>query len=107
MQVGPATENAEENAKEKLGEILVREGWITAEQRDWATGVQERTGCRLGAILVAAGLIRRDAVYRVLARTWDCEFVDLVNTPLDLSLLDGLDPHLLARGGLDPVRPRR
>ena len=31
-------------AKEKLGEILVREGWITAEQRDWATGVQERTG---------------------------------------------------------------
>ena len=102
MQVGPATENAEENAKEKLGEILVREGWITAEQRDWATEVQERTGCRLGAILVAAGLIRRDAVYRVLARTWDCEFVDLVNTPLDLSLLDGLDPHLLAEEGWIP-----
>ena len=102
MQVGPATENAEENAKEKLGEILVREGWITAEQRDWATEVQERTGCRLGAILVAAGLIRRDAVYRVLARTWDCEFVDLVNTPLDLSLLDGLDPHLLAEEGWLP-----
>ena len=98
MQVGPATENA----KEKLGEILVREGWITAEQRDWATEVQERTGCRLGAILVAAGLIRRDAVYRVLARTWDCEFVDLVNTPLDLSLLDGLDPHLLAEEGWIP-----
>ena len=51
---------------------------------------------------MAAGLIRRDAVYRVLARTWDCEFVDLVNTPLDLSLLDGLDPHLLAEEGWIP-----
>jgi len=56
-------------ATEKLGEVLVREGWITAQQRDWATAVQDKTGCRLGAILVAAGLIRRDAVYRVLART--------------------------------------
>lgn len=91
-------------AKEKLGEILVREGWITAEQRDWATGVQERTGCRLGAILVAAGLIRRTAVYRVLARTWDCGYIDLVTTPLDLSLLDGLDPHALAEEGWLPFR---
>ena len=91
-------------AKEKLGEILVREGWITAEQRDWATGVQERTGCRLGAILVAAGLIRRTAVYRVLARTWDCGYIDLVTTSLDLSLLDGLDPHALAVEGWLPFR---
>jgi cellulose synthase/poly-beta-1,6-N-acetylglucosamine synthase-like glycosyltransferase len=91
-------------AKEKLGEILVREGWITGDQRDWATGVQERTGCRLGAILVAAGLIRRDAVYRVLARTWDCDYVDLVSTPLDLSLLDGLDPVDLREEGWLPYR---
>jgi cellulose synthase/poly-beta-1,6-N-acetylglucosamine synthase-like glycosyltransferase len=96
VQVGGTTE--------KLGEILVREGWITAEQRDWAVGVQEKTGCRLGAILVAAGLIRRDAIYRVLARIWDCDFVDLVNTPLDLSLLDGLDPHVLAEEGWFPYR---
>ena len=95
-------------ATEKLGEILVQGGRGSPhEQRDWATAVQERTGCRLGAILVAAGLIRRDAVYRVLARTWECEYVDLVTTPLDLSLLDGLDPHAAARGGLAPVPPRR
>ena len=91
-------------AKEKLGEILVREGWITAEQRDWATGVQERTGCRLGAILVAAGLIRRTAVYRVLARTWECDYIDLITTTLDLSLLDELDPHDLAEEGWLPFR---
>jgi hypothetical protein len=53
---------------------------------------------------VAAGLIRRDAIYRVLARIWDCDFVDLVNTPLDLSLLDGLDPHVLAEEGWFPYR---
>jgi len=91
-------------ATEKLGEILVREGWITPQQRDWATAVQEKTGCRLGAILVAAGLIRRDAVYRVLARTWECDYVDLVSTPLDLSLLDGLDPLDLREEGWLPYR---
>jgi glycosyltransferase XagB len=91
-------------AQEKLGEILVREGWITAEQRDWATGVQEKTGCRLGAILVAAGLVRRTAVYRVLARTWGCDYVDLADTSLDLSLLDGLDPHVLGEEGWLPYR---
>ena len=85
--------------KEKLGEILVREGWITGEQRDWATGVQEKTGCRLGAILIAAGLVRRTAVYRVLARTWECDYVDLADTSLDLSLLDGLDPQVLGEEG--------
>ena len=91
-------------ATEKLGEILVREGWITAQQRDWATAVQDMTGCRLGAILLAAGLIRRDAVYRVLARTWECDYVDLVSTPLDLSLLDGLDPLDLREEGRLPYR---
>ena len=89
---------------EKLGEILVREGWITGEQRDWATGVQEKTGCRLGAILIAAGLVRRTAVYRVLARTWECDYVDLADTSLDLSLLDGLDPQVLGEEGWLPFR---
>ena len=85
----------------------MREGSITPQQRDWATAVQEKTGCRLGAILVAAGLIRRDAVYRVLARTWECDDVDLVSTPLDLSLLDGLDPLDLREEGWLPAPPRR
>ena len=90
--------------RERLGEILVREGWITAEQRDWAVDVQARTGCRLGAVLVATGMIRRIHLYRVLARTWDCDHVDLASTSLDLSLLDGLDPHALAEEGWFPFR---
>ena len=53
---------------------------------------------------MAAGLIRRDAVYRVLARTWECDYVDLVSTPLDLSLLDGLDPLDLREEGWLPYR---
>lgn len=91
-------------SSEKLGEILVRDGWITAKERDWAVGVQETTGCRLGAVLVAAGLIRRVALYRVLARAWECEYVNLVDTSLDLSLVDGLDPEVLAEEGWMPFR---
>ena len=53
---------------------------------------------------MAAGLIRRTAVYRVLARTWECDYIDLITTTLDLSLLDELDPHDLAEEGWLPFR---
>lgn len=88
----------------RLGEVLVAEGWISSEQRDWAVAVGRQSGVRLGSVLVAAGLVRRVDMYRVLARLWDCDYVDLAETPADHSLLDGLDPQLLADEGWFPVR---
>jgi glycosyltransferase XagB len=88
----------------RVGDLLVAEGWIDERQRAWALDVQHRTGSRLGSILVAAGLVRRADLYRLLARTWDADFVDLTETTPDPQLLAGLDPeHLAARGWL-PVR---
>jgi cellulose synthase/poly-beta-1,6-N-acetylglucosamine synthase-like glycosyltransferase len=88
----------------RLGDVLVDEEWITAEQRDWALAIGEQSGVRLGAVLVAAGLMRRADLYRVLARLWDCGYVDLAETSADHSLLDGLDPQVLADEGWFPVR---
>ncbi len=87
-----------------LGELLVRDGWVTAEQLAWAEGMAEETGVRYGGVLVAAGLVRRDEMYRLLARVWEADFVDLTTTSLDRRLLDGLDPHELATEGWYPVR---
>jgi cellulose synthase/poly-beta-1,6-N-acetylglucosamine synthase-like glycosyltransferase len=55
-------------------------------------------------VLVAAGLVRRDEMYRLLARVWASDFVDLTTTSLDRRLLAGLDPHRLAAEGWFPVR---
>ena len=40
----------------------------------------------------------------MLARTWECDYIDLISTTLDLSLLDELDPHALAEEGWLPFR---
>jgi glycosyltransferase XagB len=80
---------------EPLGTSLVARGLLTNEQLAWALSVQRVTGSRLGSILIAAGLVRRLDVYRVLSESWNCPFVDLTVTSVDRRLLARLDPHRL------------
>lgn len=91
-------------ADPRIGERLVAAGLITAEQRDWAVEVATRNGARVGAVLVAAGLVRRTDLYRLLARTWEHPYIDLADARTDRSLLDGLDPQTLRAQGWFPVR---
>lgn len=63
-----------------------------------------RNGARIGAVLVAAGLVKRTELYRLLARTWECGYVDLADTGIDRDLLDDLDPQELGAEGWFPVR---
>jgi cellulose synthase/poly-beta-1,6-N-acetylglucosamine synthase-like glycosyltransferase len=88
----------------EVGDILVRRGLLTAEQRDWALEVRERTGSPLEAVLVAAGLVRRKDLYPVLADIWAHPYIDLTETTLDRSLLAGLDTGRMIRAGWVPVR---
>ena len=81
---------------EPLGTSLIERGLLTHAELEWALGVQRGTGSRLGSILIAAGLVRRLDVYRVLSEAWHCPFVDLTVTAIDRTLLTHLDPHRLA-----------
>lgn len=86
-----------------IGARLVEADLITPEQLDWALGVQERTGSRLGQILMAEGIVDRLDLYRVLAKRWNLELVDVAHTDLDLDLLEHLDPADLASWGWIPI----
>jgi cellulose synthase/poly-beta-1,6-N-acetylglucosamine synthase-like glycosyltransferase len=79
-------------------------GLITPDQLAWAIAAQARTGSRLGAILVAAGLVKRRALYETLAANWDVPFVDVTREPLDPGLLTLVDGQRLAREGWLPLR---
>jgi cellulose synthase/poly-beta-1,6-N-acetylglucosamine synthase-like glycosyltransferase len=87
-----------------IGSVLVDRGLITREQLAWALGVQQRTGSRLGAILVSSGLVRRLDLYRTLAAAWRHEFLDVAAADPDPSLLTGLTARRLTDEGWIPVR---
>jgi cellulose synthase/poly-beta-1,6-N-acetylglucosamine synthase-like glycosyltransferase len=87
-----------------LGEALVERGLISKLQLRWALETQERTGVRLGRVLLAAGLVRRQRLYEVLADLWGCDFVDLVEDPPDADIAGGLECSLIVGEGWIPFR---
>ena len=91
-------------AERTVGQSLMDRGLITPDQLAWAIAAQARTGSRLGAILVAAGLVKRRALYETLAANWNVPFVDVTVEPLDPGLLTLVDGQRLAREGWLPLR---
>jgi len=86
-----------------IGEALVARGLISEAQLRWALGTQERTGVRLGRVLLAAGFVRRQRLYEVLADLWGCGFVDLVTDPPDAEIAGRLERNLMVAESWIPV----
>lgn len=82
--------------RRRLGEALLARGLVAEEQLEWALDVQRRTGSRLGAILVASGIVKRLALYQALAEEWRTPFVDVTAIDLDPDLLAKVEPSRLA-----------
>jgi type IV pilus assembly protein PilB len=69
----------------RLGELLVAEGLISADDLDRGLESQRATGLRLGETLVEMGLIAPIDLARVLAGHLGFPFADLEATPPDLT----------------------
>lgn len=67
----------------RIGELLVENGLLTAEQLTKALQAQKKRGRRLGQILIDLGYVEETQLLDFLARQLDIPFVDL--TQLDLS----------------------
>ncbi len=89
-------------APQRLGDDLVAQGLITSTQLAWALEAHERTGERLGRILLAAGLVDRRALYRTLARAWSLPFYDLRESPAEVAVAERFPRELLVREGWIP-----
>jgi type IV pilus assembly protein PilB len=74
---------AQPNQRMQLGALLLSDGAITAEQLEEALVDAERTGKRLGEILVGRRLLTGGALAHALARQAGLPFVDLAETPID------------------------
>jgi cellulose synthase/poly-beta-1,6-N-acetylglucosamine synthase-like glycosyltransferase len=74
-----------------LGQLLVERGLISLFDLTRALAAQERTGDRLGSILMSLGMVKRQQLYRVLADLWGHSFVDLIKNTPDAALVRRFD----------------
>jgi type IV pilus assembly protein PilB len=72
---------------DKLGDILVRDGLITADQLKRALAEQRNSGMRLGYTLVKLGFIEETEITKMLARQYRMPAVDLSRFEVDQKIL--------------------
>jgi len=75
----------------RLGELLVREGFIEAADLERAMKLQRHEGGRLGEILVKMGLVEEERLVEVLSRQLDMPYFSLGTGMLKPAQDQGLD----------------
>ncbi len=73
--------------KIRLGDLLVREGLISATVLDQALAEQKLTGRRLGRVLINSGVVTEEALANGLAHQLGLPFVDLKQSVVDVEAL--------------------
>lgn len=91
----------------RLGELLVRDGCITAAQLELALREQSSWGGRLGQNLADAGLIDERILATAIARQLQLQVVDLEETPPAADALRLLPVGLAERYGVVPLAVAR
>jgi type IV pilus assembly protein PilB len=77
--------------RRRIGEILVNEGLISAEQLEEALHIQRKTGELLGSILMDMGLVAEADIAKTICIQYQLPFMCLVNYDFDDKLV-GLFP---------------
>ncbi len=87
---------------ESLGQILLNQTDLTAEQLDWALRLQQtrRPRLSLGQILLENNLINPDQLGRALAQQWNIPFIEKIPS-------DRIKSELLTRLPLDFLKKQR
>ncbi|MGC3967654.1 MAG: ATPase, T2SS/T4P/T4SS family [Pirellulales bacterium] len=88
----------------EAGEILLKSGLLTRDQLVRVRGSVNGEGLRADQVAVNLGLVKEEAALKALADAVGIEFVDLAETPVDLSLLQGFPARFIHRQSLFPVR---
>ena len=89
---------------DKLGDILVRDGLITADQLKRALAEQRSSGMRLGYTLVKLGFIEETEITKMLARQYRMPAVDLSRFEVDPKILKLISPDIAAKYTVLPLK---
>jgi type IV pilus assembly protein PilB len=90
--------------RERLGELLVKEGLVTREQLHRALQEQQQSGARLGYCLVKQGAIEETTLVKTLARQYRMPAVDLARFEVDPRVLKLVPAELAAKHVVFPLK---
>jgi type IV pilus assembly protein PilB len=89
---------------DKLGDILVRDGLITADQLKRALAEQRNSGMRLGYTLVKLGFVEETEITKMLARQYRMPAVDLSRFEVDQKILKLISADIAAKYAVLPLK---
>ncbi|HEY7684502.1 MAG TPA: type IV-A pilus assembly ATPase PilB [Gemmatimonadales bacterium] len=89
---------------DKLGDILVRDGLITADQLKRALAEQKSSGGRLGYTLVKLGFVEETEITKMLARQYRMPAVDLSRFEVDPKILKLISADIAAKYAVLPLK---
>lgn len=87
----------------KLGELLVKENLITAEQLETALNYQKNYGGRLGSIIVSLGYISEDEMLSALGRQYGIPSINLSYFEIDPSVISLIPVEIALKYRLIPL----
>lgn len=88
--------------KKKLGNILVEEGVITAEQLEFALKEQKKRRQRLGELLVDLGFTDEMTIAKALQSQLCMEYIQLTGIHIEKDITDLVSEHVLRKHQLIP-----
>ena len=97
---------AQHFTRKKLGDIMLENGDLTADQLAYAIDKLKTTGQRFGEICINDGLITEEVLVKSLAEQFGMEFVDLLGVRIDDTLLSSFPPDTMYRFHFIPLEQR-
>ncbi len=88
--------------KEKIGELLLKKGLASQKMLTEALRLQKKQGGRIGDILIGMGAVSRFTLYQALAEHYKVDFVNLMATPVDKSLIEKKHRDIFLKHGFVP-----
>lgn len=88
----------------RLGDLLVNAGAITVDQLDFALKAQKETKQRLGAVLIQNGFITEQNLIDALRVQLGIEFIDLTNVSLSIELAKFVPKSIARKYCVVPVK---
>ncbi len=92
------------NREQALGVLLIRKGKISEEQLAQALVEKERSGRRIGDVLVDHGWATTGDLARALAEQYNLEFVEILETPIEPEVTKLLSERFVRRFRALPVK---